>query len=173
MTGLDPERDRIIEIASIITDSELRVVAQGPVFAVTQSPRLLQQMDEWNRLHHGASGLTARVRASRVTEQEAEAATLAFLRLHVEKGASPLCGNSVSQDRRFLARYMPTLESYLHYRNVDVSTIKELAMRWRPELMSGFSKKNTHRALADIQESIAELAYYRKHFFMLGDAPSG
>ena len=167
MTGLDPERDVIIEIASVVTDSELDVVAEGPVVAIAQPPERLDAMDEWNRTHHGASGLLERVRASRVAERDAEAATLGFLEQHVEKGAAPLCGNTIWQDRRFLARYMPELEGYLHYRNIDVSSIKELVRRWRPELMSGFVKKNEHRALADIRESIAELAYYREHFFKL------
>ena len=167
MTGLDPERDVIIEIASVVTDSELDVVAEGPVVAIAQPPERLDAMDEWNRTHHGASGLLERVRASRVAERDAEAATLGFLEQHVEKGAAPLCGNTIWQDRRFLARYMPDLEGYLHYRNIDVSSIKELVRRWRPELMTGFVKKNEHRALADIRESIAELAYYREHFFKL------
>lgn len=167
MTGLDPERDVIIEIASVVTDSELDVVAEGPVVAIAQPRERLDAMDEWNRTHHGASGLLERVRASRVTERDAEAATLGFLEQHVEKGAAPLCGNTIWQDRRFLARHMPELEGYLHYRNIDVSSIKELVRRWRPELMSGFVKKNEHRALADIRESIAELAYYREHFFKL------
>ena len=167
MTGLDPERDVIIEIATIVTDNRLAIVAEGPAIAIAQPAQRLAGMDEWNRTHHGASGLIDRVRASRVTEGEAQAATLAFLEQHVEKGASPLCGNTIWQDRRFLARYMPDLEGYLHYRNIDVSSIKELAMRWRPELAAGFSKKNEHTALADIRESIAELAYYREHFFRL------
>ncbi len=167
MTGLDPERDVIIEIATIVTDDRLAIVAEGPAVAIAQPPERLDVMDEWNRTHHGASGLLDRVRASRFTERDAEAATLEFLEQHVEKGASPLCGNTIWQDRRFLARYMPALEGYLHYRNIDVSSIKELVMRWRPELMAGFSKKNEHRALADIRESIAELAYYRERFFRL------
>ena len=167
MTGLDPERDVIIEIASVVTDSELDVVAEGPVVAIAQPRERLDAMDEWNRTHHGASGLLERVRASRVAERDAEAATLGFLEQHVEKGAAPLCGNTIWQDRRFLARHMPELEGYLHYRNIDVSSIKELVRRWRPELMTGFVKKNEHRALADIRESIAELAYYREHFFKL------
>ena len=167
MTGLDPERDVIIEIATIVTDNALAVVAEGPVIAIAQPAARLEAMDEWNRTHHGASGLIDRVRASPIGEREAEAATLDFVEQHVEKGASPLCGNTIWQDRRFLARYMPALESHMHYRNIDVSSVKELAMRWRPELMAGFTKKNEHTALADIRESIAELAYYRDHFFVL------
>lgn len=170
MTGLDPERDVIIEIATVVTDNALAVVAQGPVIAVAQPAARLEAMDEWNRTHHGASGLIDRVRASRISERHAEATTLDFLEQHVEQGASPLCGNTIWQDRRFLARYMPALEGHMHYRNIDVSSIKELVMRWRPELLAGFSKKNEHTALADIRESIAELAYYRDHFFVL-DSP--
>ena len=165
MTGLDPERDVIIESATIVTDNDLAVVAEGPAIAIAQPGARLDAMDEWNRTHHGASGLIDRVRASRMTAMDAEAATLEFLRLHVEQGASPLCGNTIWQDRRFLARHMPDLEGFLHYRNIDVSSIKELVMRWRPDLVAGFAKKNEHRALADIRESIAELAYYREHFF--------
>ena len=170
MTGLDPERDVIIEVATVVTDNNLAMVAEGPVIAIAQPSGRLDAMDEWNRTHHGASGLLDRVQASRFSERDAEAATLGFLARHVEEGASPLCGNTIWQDRRFLARYMPALEGYLHYRNIDVSSVKELVMRWRPELMAGFAKKNEHRALADIRESIAELTYYRDHFFML-DAP--
>ena len=172
MTGLDPQRDRIIEIATIITDNDLGIIAEGPVLAVTQPAARLDAMDKWNRKHHGASGLLDRVRESQVTEREAEAATLDFVKRHVDRGASPLCGNTIWQDRRFLARYMAGLEGYLHYRNIDVSSIKELASRWCPELPAGFTKKNEHRALADIRESIAELAYYRDHFFVL-DAGTG
>ena len=164
MTGLDPERERIIEIATIVTDSDLQVVAEGPVLAIRQPESLLEAMDDWNRSHHAASGLLARVRSNGVSEREAEAVTLAFLERHVEKKRSPLCGNTIWQDRRFLSRYMPALEDYLHYRMVDVSSIKELVQRWRPDLMSGFSKKNEHTALADIRESIEELRYYREHF---------
>jgi oligoribonuclease len=164
MTGLDPERERIIEIATIVTDSNLEVVAEGPVLAVRQPESLLAAMDDWNQRHHGASGLLQRVREAGVSEREAEAATLAFLERHVEKKRSPLCGNTIWQDRRFLSRYMPQLEAYLHYRMVDVSSIKELVQRWRPDLMPGFTKKNEHTALADIRESIAELRYYREHF---------
>lgn len=164
MTGLDPERERIIEIATIVTDSELNVIAEGPVLAIRQPETLLEAMDDWNQRHHAASGLLKRVREQGVSEREAEAVTLAFLERHVEKKRAPLCGNTIWQDRRFLARYMPTLESYLHYRMVDVSSIKELVQRWRPDLVNGFSKKNAHTALADVRESIEELRYYREHF---------
>jgi len=172
MTGLDPEKERIIEMATIVTDSQLNVVAEGPVIVVHQPDALLEAMDDWNQNHHGASGLLERVRASRVSETEAEAATLAFLERHVAKKQSPLCGNTIWQDRRFLNRYMPTLEDYLHYRMVDVSSIKELVYRWRPDLIAGFTKKNEHTALADIRESIEELRYYRSHF-LRGDPPGG
>lgn len=167
MTGLDPERDRIIEIATIITDNNLKVIAEGPVLAINQPAAQLAAMDDWNHSHHSASGLIDRVRDSQVSEQGAEIATLGFLESHVEPGVSPLCGNTIWQDRRFLARHMPKLEGYFHYRNIDVSSIKELVQRWRPELMAGFTKKNEHTALADIRESISELAYYREHFFKL------
>lgn len=167
MTGLNPDSDRIIEIATIVTDSNLEPVAEGPVIAVHQSDALMDSMDEWCTRTHGASGLTQRVRESRVSEAEAEAQTLAFLRQHLEPGTSPICGNSICQDRRFLARYMPELEAFFHYRNLDVSTIKELARRWKPEALSGFSKKGTHLALDDIRESIAELEHYRETFFRL------
>jgi oligoribonuclease len=164
MTGLDPERERIIEIATIVTDSDLEVVAEGPVLAIRQPESLLDAMDDWNQSHHGASGLLQRVREDGVSEREAEALTLEFLEKHVEKKRSPLCGNTIWQDRRFLTRYMTTLEDYLHYRMVDVSSIKELVQRWRPDLMGGFAKQNEHTALADVRESIAELRYYRTHF---------
>lgn len=167
MTGLDPEHDRIIEIATIITDSDLEVIAEGPVFAVRQPQALFDGMDDWNTRHHNASGLLARIAAEGVSEREAEALTLAFLEQYVEKDTSPLCGNTIWQDRRFLTRYMPTLESYLHYRMVDVSSVKELARRWRPDVASSFVKKNEHTALADIRESIDELRHYREHFFKL------
>lgn len=164
MTGLDPERDVIIEIATLITDGDLNLIAEGPALAVHQPESILKGMDEWNQTHHAASGLLERVRNSPVSTVEAEAQTLAFLECHVEKNASPLCGNTIWQDRRFLVRYMPVLEAHLHYRNIDVSTLKELARRWRPDLMRGFSKQNAHTALADIRESIEELRYYRTHF---------
>ena len=164
MTGLDPDKERIIEIATVVTDSDLQVVAEGPVLVIRQPESLLAAMDDWNQSHHKASGLLERVRTRGVSEREAEAATLAFLEKHVEKKRAPLCGNTIWQDRRFLTRYMPTLEEHLHYRMVDVSSIKELVQRWRPDLMSGFTKKNEHTALADVRESIAELRYYREHF---------
>ena len=167
MTGLDPERDVILEMATIITDGDLNIVAEGPVIALAQSEATLAAMDEWNTTHHTASGLVQRVRTEGVGTVEAEAMTLAFIERHVEKGQAPLCGNTIWQDRRFLVRYMPTLEGYLHYRMIDVSTVKELARRWSPALLGGFSKKSEHLALADIRESIAELAYYRDRFFRL------
>jgi len=165
MTGLDPQTEVIIEMATIITDGDLNEIAEGPSFAIHQSEVKLAAMDEWNTTHHTASGLLARVRASQISCVEAEAMTLAFLERHVERGQAPLCGNTIWQDRRFLLRYMPTLEAYLHYRMVDVSSVKELARRWRPELLDGIKKQNQHLALADIRESIAELVFYRKHFF--------
>ncbi|MCE9677608.1 oligoribonuclease [Shewanella sp. AS1] len=167
MTGLEPEVDRIIEIATIVTDKQLNVLAQGPVIAIKQSDELLAGMDDWNQRHHGASGLIDRVKASQVSEQQAIAQTIAFLAQYVPKGVSPMCGNSIGQDRRFLNRYMPELEDYFHYRNIDVSTIKELVRRWQPEVMDGFKKLGTHQALMDIQESIAELQYYRDKVFKI------
>jgi oligoribonuclease len=167
MTGLDPERDVIIEMATIITDGDLNDVAEGPCLVIRQSEERLGAMDEWNTTHHTASGLLQRVRTAGVSPEEAEAVTLAFLERHVEKGQAPLCGNTIWQDRRFLARHMPTLEAYLHYRMIDVSSIKELARRWYPDVLNGFTKQNQHLALADIRESIAELKYYRTHFFKL------
>ena len=164
MTGLDPERDAIIELATLITDAELNLVAQGPVIAVHQDEATLALMDDWNVRTHGESGLTERVRSSTISLAEAEATTLAFIEQHVPENSAPLCGNSIWQDRRFLARYMPTLEAYLHYRLIDVSTIKELARRWSPTVYAGFTKQGAHTALADIEESIAELRYYREHF---------
>ena len=168
MTGLDAGRDRIIEIATVVTDANLDVVAEGPVLAVHQSDATLDAMDEWNRTTHGASGLLARVRASRVNAAEAEARTLAFLHQHAQPGASPMCGNSICQDRRFLAREMPALERFFHYRNLDVSTLKELARRWAPDVLAGVQKTSTHLALDDIRESIRELAHYRKTFLRVG-----
>jgi len=165
MTGLNSDTDKIIEIATIITNSNLDVIAQGPVLAVHQSDSVLSGMDEWNTRTHGGSGLTQRVRESTLSEADAERQTLDFIQQYVPKNKSPLCGNSICQDRRFMARGMPQLEAYLHYRNLDVSSIKELVRRWRPELANGFEKKNTHKALDDILESIAELKYYREHFF--------
>jgi len=167
MTGLDPEKERIIEIATIVTDSDLNMIAEGPVFAVHQSNELLQGMDSWNTRQHNGSGLVARVKASTVTEAEAEAATLEFLRKYVPEGKSPMCGNSVHQDRRFLCRYMPQLEKFFHYRLLDVSTLKELAMRWAPHVSSGLQKESKHLALDDIRESIEELKYYRAQLFHL------
>ena len=164
MTGLDPEQERIIEIAIIVTGPQLTPRIEGPVLAIHQSDELLDKMDNWNKGTHGRSGLIEKVKASAVTEQEAEAQILAFLALYVPKGTSPLCGNTISQDRRFLVRYMPRLEAFLHYRNVDVSTFKELAKRWRPEVYSAFKKNQKHTALADVHESIDELEHYRKYF---------
>ena len=164
MTGLSPENDRIIEIATIVTDAQLNPIAEGPVLAVHQSDALLDGMDEWNTEHHNNSGLVARVKESRISEMQAQAQTLDFLKEHVEAGMSPMCGNSICQDRRFLANYMPELEAFFHYRNLDVSTLKELARRWKPEILPGFKKDNKHLALDDIRESIAELQYYREHF---------
>ena len=167
MTGLAPQTDRIIEIATIITDSQLNILAEGPVLAIHQDDATLAAMDDWNQKQHGASGLTARVRASTVTEREAEARTLEFLSLYVPKGQSPMCGNSICQDRRFLARWMPELEAYFHYRNLDVSTVKELARRWYPEkMLRGFSKTSAHLALQDIRDSIEELRFYRERLFV-------
>jgi len=167
MTGLDPDKERIIEIATIVTDIDLNTIAEGPVLAIKQSKALFDAMDEWNQTHHSASGLLDRIAAEGVSETEAEAMTLQFLERHVAQGEAPLCGNTIWQDRRFLSRYMPTLESYLHYRMIDVSSIKELAKRWRPDVANGFNKKNEHTALADIRESIGELKHYREHFFRL------
>ncbi|MFX1713214.1 oligoribonuclease [Stutzerimonas stutzeri] len=164
MTGLDPDNDVIIEMATIVTDSQLNVLAEGPVIAVHQSDGVLARMDEWNTRQHGGSGLTQRVRESRISTAEAERLTLEFLEQWVPKGKSPICGNSICQDRRFLYRQMPTLEAYFHYRNLDVSTLKELAARWAPQIMEGFKKGGTHLALDDIRDSIAELRHYREHF---------
>lgn len=163
MTGLSPETDVIIEIATVVTNAALVVVAEGPVIAIHQPDEVLGRMDEWNQKHHGASGLLARVRASRLSAADAERETLAFLAQHLTPGASPMCGNSICQDRRFLARLMPTLERFFHYRNLDVSTLKELARRWAPRVYEGVSKHNAHVALADIHDSIAELRHYRRH----------
>jgi oligoribonuclease len=165
MTGLDPRKDVIIEMATIVTDKQLNVLAEGPVLAIHQPEEALLAMDEWCTNTHTASGLVARVRESNVTEADAMAQTLAFLKNWVPAGKSPMCGNSIGQDRRFLDAYMPELESFFHYRNVDVSTIKELCQRWQPALLAGFKKKGTHLALDDIRESIEELKYYRQHFF--------
>ena len=167
MSGLIPERDRIIEVAVVVTDSRLDTVAEGPVLAVHQESAVLEAMDAWNRSTHARTGLIDRVRASDIGEGEAEARVVAFLQERVPKGVSPMCGNSVCQDRRFLARYMPELEAYFHYRNLDVSTLKELARRWKPTILPGFAKQGKHEALADIYESIAELRYYREHLLQL------
>ncbi|AAG08336.1 MULTISPECIES: oligoribonuclease [Gammaproteobacteria] len=167
MTGLDPDRDVIIEMATIVTDSDLNTLAEGPVIAIHQPEEILAGMDEWNTRQHGQSGLTQRVRESTVSMAEAEAQTLAFLEQWVPKRSSPICGNSICQDRRFLYRHMPRLEGYFHYRNLDVSTLKELAARWAPQVRESFKKGNTHLALDDIRESIAELRHYRDHFIKL------
>ena len=167
MTGLSPEVDRIIEIATIVTDKNLNVLAEGPVFAISQSNEQLAKMDEWNQKHHGQSGLVTRVQASNVTEEQALQETIQFLKAYVPEGKSPLCGNTIGQDRRFLRRYMPALDAYFHYRSVDVSTIKELVSRWSPEMLQHFKKKNVHQALADIRESIEELKFYREKAFKI------
>lgn len=170
MTGLDPEACRIIEVAAIVTDNQLNVIAEAPVLAIHQSEAVLAAMDEWCTRTHGASGLVARVQASTIDEAAAEAQLIDFLSQHVTPGSSPMCGNSIGQDRRFMARYMPQLERFFHYRNLDVSTLKELCRRWRPELMAGLHKQGTHLALDDIRESIAELRYYREHFLKAPEA---
>lgn len=162
MTGLNPDSDRLIEIAVVVTSPDLQTRVEGPVFAIHQSDEVLGRMDAWNKGTHGRSGLIDRVKASTVTEAEAEAALLAFLKTYVAKGVAPMCGNSIGQDRRFLVRYMPKLEAFFHYRNVDVSTLKELARRWKPAAYSSFKKAQKHTALADVHESIDELAHYRK-----------
>jgi oligoribonuclease len=166
MTGLDPDEDCIIEMAAVVTDAELAIVAEGPAIAVHQSEERMARMDEWNTRQHGASGLTARVLASTTDAAAAESRMLEFLALHVAPGASPMCGNSICQDRRFLARHMPRLERFFHYRNLDVSTVKELARRWAPTVAAGFAKQGAHLALADIHESIRELRHYREHLFV-------
>jgi oligoribonuclease len=166
MTGLYPETDVIIEIATIVTDKDLNFIAEGPELAIHQSTETMAAMDEWNTNQHGGSGLTQRVTQSAISTRDAELATIEFLQQHVDKGASPICGNSIGQDRRFLVKYMPELEGYFHYRNLDVSTIKELAKRWRPAALDGFDKKGSHLALDDVKDSIAELAHYRKTFFI-------
>ncbi len=165
MTGLKPDTDVIIEMATIVTDAHLEVVAEGPVIAIHQPDSVLDAMDDWNKRTHGASGLITRVRESKWTMASAELRTLEFVKALVEQNASPMCGNSICQDRRFLARHMPTLEKFFHYRNLDVSTVKELARRWAPGILNGLTKQGEHKALADIQESIRELAFYRQHLF--------
>jgi oligoribonuclease len=167
MTGLDPDTDRIIEVALVVTDSNLNILAEGPVFAIHQSDDALDAMDSWNKGTHGRSGLIDRVKASTVTEADAQIALIDFLKHFVPSGKSPMCGNSICQDRRFMARGMPKLEAFFHYRNLDVSTLKELCKRWKPELSSGFKKHQKHTALADIIESVEELKYYREHFIKL------
>jgi oligoribonuclease len=165
MTGLDPDNDLIIEIATVVTDKNLQILAEGPVMAVHQSDAALAAMDDWNQQHHGQSGLIQRVKDSIIDAAEAEARTIAFLQQWVPASTSPICGNSICQDRRFLYRYMPKLEAYFHYRNLDVSTVKELAARWAPQLKDGFNKQASHKAMDDIIESIEELRYYRETFF--------
>ena len=164
MTGLDPDNDKIIEVAVVVTDMELNVIAEGPVLAIHQSDAVLDKMDAWNKGTHGRSGLIEKVKASTVNEAQAEAILIEFLKAHVPKAKSPMCGNTICQDRRFMARGMPKLEAFFHYRNLDVSTLKELCRRWKPALASGFKKHQKHTALADILESIEELKYYREHF---------
>jgi len=166
MTGLDTINDQIIEIATVVTDKNLEVLAEGPVIAIHQSDEVLAKMDEWNTKQHGQSGLVARVKESQYTEQQAEKETIKFLQDYIDAGCSPMCGNSICQDRRFLARCMPELERYFHYRNLDVSSLKELASRWKPSILDGFTKTNTHLALDDVLDSIAELRYYRQHLLV-------
>jgi oligoribonuclease len=173
MTGLDPASDHILEIATLVTDEDLNILATGPVIAIHQPEAILAAMDAWNQTHHGASGLIERVRRSTTETAEAESATLAFLADWVPSGTSPLCGNSICQDRRFLARLMPRIDAYCHYRNLDVSTVKILAQRWAPEVADAFKKASKHQALADIHESIAELRHYRKHLFRVQDPAGG
>jgi|SRR5512132_2076796 oligoribonuclease len=171
MTGLRPDTDRILEVALVVTDHALETVAQAPVYVVHQDDSVLDGMDAWNKSTHGRSGLIDKVKAATATEADVETAALEFLRTHVPAKASPMCGNTICQDRRFLARFMPALEDWFHYRNLDVSTLKELARRWRPDLMKGIPKEGKHEALADILESIDELRYYRAHFLDAGPRP--
>ncbi|MFO1368147.1 MAG: oligoribonuclease [Marinagarivorans sp.] len=167
MTGLNPEADVIIEIATLVTDKDLNILAEGPVFAINQHPKTLAAMDAWNTQQHGGSGLVQRILDSTTTTAQAEQATVEFLQQWVPAGKSPMCGNSICQDRRFLAHYMPQLEAFFSYRNLDVSTLKELAKRWKPEIGKGLTKKGSHLALDDIRDSVAELRYYREHFIQL------
>ena len=164
MTGLIPQSDRIIEIATLVTDPALNILAEGPILAIKQPDELLDAMDEWNQKHHGSSGLIGRAKSSSIDEPEAERQTLEFLSEYSIKNASPLCGNSICQDRRFMANYMPELEAFFHYRNLDVSSIKELVRRWKPEIMEGLFKQSKHQAMDDIKDSVNELKYYREHF---------
>jgi len=167
MTGLEPEKDKIIELAVVITNSQLETIAEGPVWVVHQSNEVLDGMDDWNKGTHGRSGLIDKVKASTLSEADVEAQCLEFIKQHVPARISPMCGNSIGQDRRFMVRYMPKLEEYFHYRNLDVSTLKELVKRWKPELAKGLTKHGKHEALADVHESIDELKYYREHFIKL------
>jgi len=169
MTGLEPEQDRIIEMATIVTDAHLNILAEGPVIAVSQPKPLLDEMDAWNTRQHNQSGLVKRVLESEIGESEAEQLTIAFLQKYLDKGKSPMCGNSICQDRRFLYKYMPELAAFFHYRNLDVSTLKELATRWKPQILSGLTKESKHLALDDIKDSINELVYYREHFINLAE----
>ncbi|GAB5415145.1 MAG: oligoribonuclease [Congregibacter sp.] len=166
MTGLDPDSDRVIEIATIVTDTDLNTLSEGPVIAIHQSDAVLAGMDEWNTTHHGNSGLTQRVKDSNIDEEEATRLTIEFLQEWVPAGESPMCGNSICQDRRFMARHMPDLEAYFHYRNLDVSSVKILAQRWRPDIAAGLKKRAVHLALEDIRDSIDELRYYRDNFLL-------
>jgi len=172
MSGLVPDRDRILEVAMVVTDAELNTIAEAPVYVLHQADEVLDAMDSWNKATHGKSGLVDKVRASRFTEGEVEARILEFLKPIVPSGTAPLAGNTVHQDRRFMARYMPAFDTYLHYRIVDVSTLKELARRWRPDVLQGVAKEGRHEALADVYESIEELRYYRQHF-LRAESPGG
>lgn len=169
MTGLDTQRDYVLEIATIVTDAQLNILAEGPVFAIHQADEILNNMDQWNTRQHTGSGLINKVRSSHYSEADAEAATIEFLMHHVPPGKSPMCGNSICQDRRFLFRCMPKLEQYFHYRNLDVSSVKELVMRWSPAILTGLRKESRHVALEDVRDSITELRYYREHFFKVAN----
>ncbi|MDR3394779.1 MAG: oligoribonuclease [Parasulfuritortus sp.] len=167
MSGLDPDNDRVLEVALVVTDKDLNIVEEGPVLVVHQADAVLDAMDNWNKGTHGKSGLIDKVKASTLSETDVEEAMIAFMKKHVSARTSPMCGNSICQDRRFLARHLPRMEAYFHYRNLDVSTFKELAKRWKPQIMDGFKKANLHTALSDILESIEEMKYYREHFVRL------